>query len=160
MGFSLLLPISIDIQYYTDLKNCYPTVTKNKRNHCHNYVHVKKKVVMCVVFLENHCSIILHIIMLNCIHIFFTPDISYPIKTTEAYKAAYTEETIYSTISMNFFFFFFYIHFWKKRWKILKHIIYLHKGACNGSAPELVQQRFTHSYIRNTGHSICYYDDT
>lgn len=43
--------------------------------------------------------------------------------------------------------------------KILKYIIYLHKGACNGSAPELVQQSFTHSYIRNTGHSICYYND-
>lgn len=38
--------------------------------------------------------------------------------------------------------------------------LYLHKGAGNGSTPELVQQGFTHSYIRNTSYSICDYYDT
>lgn len=37
---------------------------------------------------------------------------------------------------------------------------YLHKGAGNGSTPELVQQGFTHCYIRNTRHSICDYNNT
>lgn len=37
---------------------------------------------------------------------------------------------------------------------------YLHKGTSNGSTPELVEQSFTHGHIRNTGHTICDYDDT
>lgn len=37
---------------------------------------------------------------------------------------------------------------------------YLHEGAGNGSTPELVQQGFTHSHIRNASHSICDYNYT
>lgn len=38
--------------------------------------------------------------------------------------------------------------------------VYLYKRASNGAASELVQQGFTHGYIRNASHSICDYYKT
>lgn len=36
---------------------------------------------------------------------------------------------------------------------------YLHKGTGDGATPELVEQSFTDSHIRHTGHPVCDYNN-